>query len=39
MSIIVKLGTEIEMGLKYYYMEKVGHKNLRDLMGDTNHTK
>lgn len=34
MGILMRLGTEIEMGLKYYYMEKKGHKNLKDLKTD-----
>lgn len=34
MGTIVRLGSEIENGLKYYYMEKMGHSNLLDLKND-----
>jgi hypothetical protein len=36
MGTLIRLGTEIENGLKYYYMEKKGHKNLQDLKSDPN---
>lgn len=34
MGTIIRLGTEIENGLKYYYMEKKGYKNLLELNSD-----
>jgi hypothetical protein len=37
MGTLIRLGTEIEKGLKYYYMEKKGHKNLQDLKSDPNY--
>lgn len=37
MATLIRLGTEIENGLKYYYMEKMGHQNLLDLKNDPNY--
>lgn len=34
MGTLIRLGTGIEKGLKYYYMEKMGYKNLQDLKND-----
>lgn len=34
MGTFIRLGTEIENGLKYYYMEKKGHQNLVELKND-----
>ncbi len=39
MSTLIRLGTELENGLKHYYMEKRGRNNLEDLQTDTNYTK
>jgi hypothetical protein len=34
MGTLVRLGTELELGLKYYYMYKKGHSNLLALQSD-----
>jgi hypothetical protein len=36
MGTLIRLGAEIEKGLRDYYMEKKGHRNLRDLKRDPN---
>ena len=38
MGTIIRLGSEIENGLKYYYMYQKGHLTLLDLQGDANHS-
>ena len=37
MGTLVRLGTELELGLKYYYMSKMGYGNLTELEQDPNY--
>lgn len=38
MGTLIRLGSEIENGLKYYYMHKKKHSTLLDLQNDTNYS-